>query len=156
MELMSALWGGDTERASTLISDFLWDTISFHDYHENYYHAFLTGIFVGLAYGVKSNQENGLGRSDITVLDKRNRRAMIIEAKRSTSEAQMEHDCQEALGQIAEKQYAQGLYGYRTVLCYGVAFYRKSALVKKDERIADTIRDCFPSDARCTDNAIVR
>ena len=130
-ELMNVFWSGDAERASELLSDFLWETISFHDYHENYYHAFLTGIFVGMAYMVRSNQEQGLGRSDITVKDRKNRRAMIIEAKRSTSEAQMEQDCDAALRQIEEKQYAEGLYGYRTVLRYGVAFYRKSAMVKK-------------------------
>lgn len=56
---------------------------------------------------------------------------MIIEAKRSDSEAQMERDCEAALRQIEEKQYAEGLYGYRTILRYGVAFYRKSAMVKK-------------------------
>ena len=130
-ELMNAFWSGDADRASELLSDFLWETISFHDYHENYYHAFLTGIFVGMAYIVRSNQEQGLGRSDITVLDKKNRRAMVIEAKRSNAEAQMEQDCDAALMQIEEKQYAEGLYGYRTILRYGVAFYRKSALVKK-------------------------
>ena len=130
-ELMNAFWSGDADRASGLLSDFLWETISFHDYHENYYHAFLTGIFVGMAYIVRSNQEQGLGRSDITVLDKKNRRAMVIEAKRSNAEAQMEQDCDAALRQIEEKQYAEGLYGYRTILRYGVAFYKKGALVKK-------------------------
>jgi hypothetical protein len=30
-----------------------------------------------------------------------------------------------------EKQYADALYGYRTILRYGVAFYKKSAMVKK-------------------------
>jgi hypothetical protein len=130
-KLMNALWSGDAERSSELLSDFLWETISFHDYHENYYHAFLTGIFVGMGYAVRSNQEQGLGRSDITVLDKKNRRAMVIEAKRSASEAQMERDCDAALAQIEEKQYGDALYGYRTILRYGVAFYRKSAMVKK-------------------------
>ena len=132
-ELMNALWAGDEAQASERLSDFLWETISFHDYHENYYHAFLTGIFVGMAYAVKSNQEQGLGRSDITVCDKKNRRAMIIEAKRSATEAQMEQDCDAALAQIEEKRYAEGLYGYRTILRYGVAFYRKGALVKKGQ-----------------------
>lgn len=130
-ELMNAFWSGDANQASELLSDFLWETISFHDYHENYYHAFLTGVFVGMGYAVRSNQEHGLGRSDITVLDKKNRRAMIIEAKRSTSEAQMERDCDAALTQIEERKYAEGLYGYRTILRYGVAFYKKSAMVKK-------------------------
>jgi hypothetical protein len=56
---------------------------------------------------------------------------MVIEAKRSASEAQMERDCDATLAQIAEKQYGDALYGYRTILRYGVAFYKKSAMVKK-------------------------
>jgi hypothetical protein len=130
-ELMDAFWRGDTDTATELMSDFLFDTISFHDYHEDYYHAFITGIFVGLGYGVKSNHEQGLGRTDITLTDKRNRRALVIEAKKSYSEEQMDKDCDDALDQIAEKKYAEGLKGYRQVECYGISFFQKSALVKK-------------------------
>ena len=129
--LMDAFWSGDAEAAAELISDFLFDTISYHDYHEDYYHAFLTGIFVGLGYGVKSNHEQGLGRTDITLTDKKNRRALVIEAKKSESEAAMPADCDEALDQIVKKRYAEGLKGYRQIECYGIAFFQKTALVKK-------------------------
>ena len=132
-ELMDAFWRGDADAATKLVSDFLFDTISFHDYHEDYYHAFITGIFVGLGYGVKSNHEQGLGRTDITLTDKRNRQALVIEAKKSDSEGQMERDCDDALDQIAEKKYAEGLKGYRQVECYGISFFQKSALVKKQK-----------------------
>ena len=50
--LMEALWSGDENCATDIISDLLWDTVSFHDYHENYYHAFLAGVFVGRGYTV--------------------------------------------------------------------------------------------------------
>lgn len=130
-ELMDAFWRGDADTATKMMSDFLFDTISFHDYHEDYYHAFITGIFVGLGYGVKSNHEQGLGRTDITLTDKRNRRALVIEAKKSDSEGQMEKDCDDALDQIVEKKYAEGLKGYRQIECYGISFFQKSALVKK-------------------------
>jgi hypothetical protein len=130
-ELMDAFWRGDADTATKLVSDFLFDTISFHDYHEDYYHAFITGIFVGLGYGVKSNHEQGLGRTDITLTDKRNRRALVIEAKKSDSEGQMEKDCDDALDQIVEKKYAEGLKGYRQIECYGISFFQKNALVKK-------------------------
>ena len=132
-ELMSAFWSGDSARLGRLLSDFLFDTISFHDYHEDYYHAFLTGIFVGLGYGTKSNQEHGLGRSDIIVTDKKNRRALVIEAKKSGSELKMEKDCDDALDQIVQKKYAEGLNGYQQIECYGIAFFQKSALVKRLE-----------------------
>ena len=130
-ELMDAFWSGDADTATKLVSDFLFDTISFHDYHEDYYHAFLTGIFIGLGYGVKSNHEQGLGRTDITLTDKRNRRALVIEAKKSDCEENMEKDCNDTLKQIVEKKYAEALKGYRQIECYGIAFFQKSALVKK-------------------------
>ena len=131
--LMDAFWSGDAGKVSALLSEFLFDTISFHDYHEDYYHAFLTGIFVGLGYGVKSNREQGLGRTDITLTDKRNRRALVIEAKKSDRERQMEADCADALAQIEEKRYVDDLKGYKQIECCGIAFFRKSALVKMRE-----------------------
>ena len=127
---MSALWAGDEAAASEGISKLLWQTISYMDYHEDYYHAFLTGVFVGRGYEVESNKENGLGRPDIKLKDDDNRRALIIEAKKSESKGQMEHDAETALNQIVDKQYANGLEDY-DVSCYGIAFYQKSALVKK-------------------------
>ena len=128
--LMAALWAGDEAAASKTLSDFLWQTISYNDYHEDYYHAFLTGIFVGRGYEVESNKEHGLGRPDIKLIDDQNRRVLIIEAKKSAGAAQMEQDCESALKQIVDQEYAKGLEEYQ-VTCYGVAFYRKSALVKK-------------------------
>ena len=129
--MMEALWAGDEDAASKTVSDFLWKTISYNDYHEDYYHAFLAGIFTGLGYEVESNKEKGLGRPDIILKDKKNRRAIIIEAKKSASRTDMEADCGRALEQIDTKKYAEGLYGYTQVLCYGVAFFQKEALVRK-------------------------
>jgi hypothetical protein len=128
--MMEAFWSGDEAAASKALSDFLWQTISYMDYHEDYYHAFLAGIFVGRGYSVESNKEHGLGRPDIKLVDRRNRRVLIIEAKKSDSAAQMERDCEEALKQIADQEYAKDLEEYQ-VYCYGIAFYRKKALVKK-------------------------
>ena len=130
-ELMEALWDGDDARASELISDFLWETISYHNYHEDFYHAFLTGLFVGFPYSVKTDHEQGLGRTDLTIRDRKGRRAIIIEAKKAGSEAAMEKAAQEGKEQMIRKQYIRGLAGYRTILCYGISFYQKTALVKK-------------------------
>lgn len=58
------------------------------------------------------------------------RRAIIIEAKRSGRESDLESDCDEALDQIIRRKYAQGLYGYGQILCYGIAFYQKQAMTK--------------------------
>ena len=129
--LINALWKGDETEATRLISDLLWYTISYNDYHEDYYHAFLAGIFVGRGYSVESNKEKGLGRPDILLKDKRNRRAIIIEAKKSKKESNMEKDCDQAIDQIVTEKYEEGLYGYTQVLCYGIAFFQKQAKVKK-------------------------
>ena len=129
--LMKALWEGDEEKASEMMTDILFETISYHDYHENYYHAFLTGIISGLGYAVKSNQENGLGRSDIDVREKRKKRGMILEAKKSDTEEKMEKDALEGKQQIIEKEYLRGFRGFDSVICYGISFFQKKALVKK-------------------------
>ena len=129
-EVMDALWGGDEVKVSKLVSDLLWDTISYHDYHENYYHAFLTGMLVGCGYEVKSNQENGLGRTDLVITDRKNRRAIMIEAKQAAREEDMEKMCWEGKQQIINKKYISGLKGYTQIICYGVSFFEKTALAK--------------------------
>ena len=129
--MMEALWNGDEDAASKAVSGLLWNTISYNDYHEDYYHAFLAGVFVGCGYLVDSNKEKGLGRPDIVLKDKKQRRAIIIEAKKSAGRAEMEKDCGRALAQVDMRKYAEGLYGYTQVLCYGIAFFQKEALVRK-------------------------
>ncbi|MBR1477115.1 MAG: AAA family ATPase, partial [Lachnospiraceae bacterium] len=82
-ELIESLWEKDENTAGEVLSGLLWNTISYNDYHEDYYHAFLAGVFVGRGYEVESNKESGLGRPDILLKDRRNRRAIIIESKKS-------------------------------------------------------------------------
>ena len=130
-EMVQAFWNEDEEGASEKLSDFLWQTISYNDYHEDYYHAFLAGIFVGLGYAVESNKEHGSGRPDILLKDKMNRRALIIEAKVAKAENEIAKMKQEAVDQIEKEKYWKGLDGYRTILCYGVCFYKKTAVVEE-------------------------
>ena len=129
--LLNALWKGEVEEAQKILSDLLWLTISYMDYHENFYHAFLAGIFVGGGYKPKSNKERGLGRPDIDLRDKRKRSALIIETKRSETEEQMEYWCDEALRQIKNHEYDLHLDEYEHILRYGIAFYKKKAMIKK-------------------------
>lgn len=130
-ELLSALWEKNETDASRLISDLLWNTISYNDYHEDYYHAFLVGIFAGRGYNVSSNKEKGLGRPDVDVRDKKNRRVLIIETKKSVKESDMDKDCDKAIKQIIDRKYAESIDdGYEQVLCYGISFYKKKAKVK--------------------------
>ncbi len=132
-ELFAALWSGDTEKLTAILSDLLFDTISYHDYRESFYHAFLTGLVSGAGYQVESNYENGFGRADLVIRDRRNRRAAVIEAKWTDFEKKLEQECGNALRQIAERQYAKKTErsGYREVWSYGIAFYKKQCLVRK-------------------------
>ena len=129
-ELIESLWEKDERRSGEILSDLLWNTISYNDYHEDYYHAFLAGVFVGRGYEVESNKEKGLGRPDIFLKDRRNRRAIIIEAKKSDKESDLNKDCNKAIKQIVDEKYAEGIDGYEQILCYGVAFFQKQAKIK--------------------------
>ena len=44
-------------------------TTSYHDYKQDFYHAFRAGIFAGVGYNVQSNKEHGEGRSDIVIIN---------------------------------------------------------------------------------------
>ena len=67
--LFDAAWSGQSEILTQEMSKLLRKTISYHDYREDFYHAFLAGIFTGAGYVVESNKEHGEGRSDIVVYD---------------------------------------------------------------------------------------
>ena len=129
--LFDAIWSGDCDRITQELTALLRRTISYHDYREDFYHAFLAGIFTGAGYMVDSNKEHGEGRSDVVVYDTENSRVAVFEAKYSKSLEQMESDCDAALQQIEEKMYAKEYEDeYDQILCYGIAFYKKRCLVK--------------------------
>lgn len=129
--LFEAFWSGKDEEVARLITDLLFDTISYYDYREDYYHAFLAGLFTGAGYAVESNREYGLGRPDLVIRDKRNRRIIMIEVKHSKGEESMPDDCEEAIRQIHGKRYDYSfLKGYQVVRCYGIAFFEKECRVK--------------------------
>ena len=64
-ELFNALWGQDEFKCADILSKMMFDTISYHDYGEDYYHAFVAGVLSFAGYKVKSNSEEGEGRPDI-------------------------------------------------------------------------------------------
>ena len=70
---------GDEKKVTDAVSVILSDTISYYDYNENYYHAFIAGLFSGAGYLLSSNDENGIGRSDVIVKDRKTRKVIIIE-----------------------------------------------------------------------------
>ncbi len=129
--LFDAVWSGNTETLTEEMNKLLRKTISYHDYREDFYHAFLAGIFAGAGYEVDSNKEHGEGRSDVVVLDPEGDRVAIFEAKYSRTQDAMSKDCAAALDQIEDRQYAKEFEeDYDSVLCYGIAFYKKRCLVQ--------------------------
>ena len=131
-ELFEYFWDGDVARLSDLLTEHLYSTISYYDAHENYYHAFLTGILSFRGWQVRSNTECGNGRPDILVLDLLRKRAVIIEIKVAGTYEGMEKSAQAALAQIEDRKYASGLPPRVTQLIkYGVAFCKKECLVLK-------------------------
>ena len=81
---------------------------------ENFYHAFVLGMLVGLkdSYYVNSNRESGMGRYDIMLEPKdKNGNSFIMEFKvyKEDKEKDIEETIKSAKKQIEEKQYEQNL-----------------------------------------------
>ena len=129
--MFQALWAGDSETLTKEIGKLLRKTISYHDYKEDFYHAFLAGILASFHYSVESNREHGEGRSDIVVYDEENSCVVIFEAKVAKSPDELPKACDAALRQIEARQYVEDFRDeYDEILCYGIAFYKKRCLVK--------------------------
>ena len=130
--LFDAVWSGNSESITYEMNKLLRKTISYHDYREDFYHAFLAGIFAGAGYMVDSNKEHGEGRSDVVVYDTINARVAVFEAKYTRALDKLESECDIALEQIDERMYAKEYEDdYDNILCYGISFFKKRCLLKK-------------------------
>ena len=130
--LFDAVWNGDSDGITKEMNTLLRRTISYHDYREDFYHAFLAGIFTGAGYMVDSNKEHGEGRSDVVVYDSINGRVAIFEAKYTKVLTNLEAECDIALQQIDDRMYAKEYEDdYDQILCYGISFFKKRCMVKK-------------------------
>jgi len=133
--LIKAFEDGDCETIEDFISRQLTGTISYFDYAESFYHGFMAGLLVGLpGYSMDSNRENGRGRTDIVLTERRFRgKAIILEFKIAHKIKEMPKKCQEAIKQIEDKDYASSLEdrGYRPILKYGICFLEKGCMVMK-------------------------
>lgn len=131
-KLFQAIWNADMATITEQMTKILVRTISYYDYREDFYHAFLVGIFTGAGYSVKSNRENGEGRSDVVIKDNNNMRVAIFEVKYSEKKADLEKDCDRALDQIRDRKYFVEFEDeYEEVFCYGISFWKKRCLVKR-------------------------
>ena len=99
---------------------------------ENFYHAFVLGMLVGLkdSYYVKSNRESGFGRYDIMLEPKdKNGNSFVIEFKvlEDEEEKTIEDTIENAKRQIEERKYAEDLEerGYTKITKMVFAFKGK-------------------------------
>ena len=68
----------------------------------------------------------------MVVYDSVSGKAAVFEAKYSKCQEEMERDGERALAQIDARMYAKELEAeYDEVLCYGIAFFKKRCLVKR-------------------------
>ena len=132
----AAFPAGDTHVIQEMLGDYLWDSISVRDtavrrnMKENFYHGMLLGLLQNQDnWLVKSNAETGEGYSDISIQTP-DRTGIVIELKYA-DDGNLEAACSEALGQIEEKKYAEGLKrrGTKKIIKYGIAFYEKECMV---------------------------
>lgn len=127
--LFNAVWTGDADVVTDEMTKLLRKTIGYHDYREDFYHAFLAGIFAGAGYTVDSNKEHGEGRSDVVIYDEANSRVAIFEAKYARSSELLLSECDRAIAQINDRMYAaEYADDYDEILCYGIAFFKKRVL----------------------------
>ena len=132
----AAFPAGDAMTIQEMLEDYLWDSISVRDtavqkkMKENFYHGMLLGLLQNQDnWLVKSNAETGEGYSDISIQTPE-RTGIVIELKYA-EDGNLEKACKEALAQIEEKKYAEGLKrrGMKKILRYGIAFYEKECMV---------------------------
>lgn len=130
--LFHAVWTGDCDTATAEMNRLLRKTISYHDYKEDFYHAFFAGIFAGAGYVVESNKEHGEGRSDVIVYAPSEGQAAVFEVKYSKNIENLSKDCDAALQQIDTRMYAKELEDdYDQVLCYRISFFKKRCVIRK-------------------------
>jgi len=131
-EICGALWSGDCEKAQKLLSALLLKTVSYYDYRESFYHAFLAGLFAGDEYSVETNREYGFGRPDVVITDDDKQRVIVIEVKYAKTEGEIEEKLAEAQKQFADEKYIEGIPDdYTEVIGYCAIFYRKKCFLTK-------------------------
>ena len=132
----AAFPAGDADTIQDMLHDYLWDSISVRDTavrtttKENFYHGMVLGLLRSQGtWLVKSNAETGEGYSDISVCTPE-RIGIVIELKYA-NDGNLEAACEEALKQIENKQYAEGLKrrGMKKIIKYGMAFWGKECRV---------------------------
>lgn len=94
---------------------------------------FLQEYLLGLDIVLNRIKEHGEGRSDIVIFNEYEGKVAVFEAKYSKEVKKLEEDCEKAIQQINHRMYAKEFEdSYDEVICYGISFYKKRCVVKRD------------------------
>ena len=128
---MEALKKNNIKDFEKYLQNILLKSTSFHDTKsEIFYHGLILGMmfYLDRDYIVKSNEESGLGRYDVSI-EPRNKshRAYILEFKVTKNEEDLEKESKEAIEQIISKKYDTSLKerGLKEIVFLGIAFCGK-------------------------------
>lgn len=147
--ILDAFVSQDDQSIRRLLNKYLQSHISVYDLPnkqlENPYHNYLNGILTVVLESLqplnfsktnKSNTEFGMGRSDLSFETQYNNQdlGIIIEIKQTSNPELIQQKIDEALKQISDKSYADGLFATNFdlsyIICYAICFYGKSCSVK--------------------------
>lgn len=131
---LSYLLEGDFDNFTYELENIMLNSVSCFDFNSNskesHYHVFILGMLLGLRrrYYIHYNREGGRGRYDLVVepMDKR-KNGLVIEFKVAKEKEELEKASEEALAQIEEKRYYEGLRdrGVERIILVGISFYQR-------------------------------
>lgn len=131
---LSYLLEGDFDNFTYELENIMLNSVSCFDFNSNskesHYHVFILGMLLGLRrrYYIHSNREGGRGRYDLVVepMDK-SKNGLVIEFKVAKEKEDLEKASEEALAQIEEKRYYEGLRdrGVEKIILVGISFYQR-------------------------------
>lgn len=131
---LSYLLEGDFDNFAYELENIMLNSVSCFDFNSNskesHYHVFILGMLLGLRrrYYIHSNREGGRGRYDLVVepMDK-SKNGLVIEFKVAKEKEDLEKASEEALAQIEEKRYYEGLRdrGIKRIILVGISFYQR-------------------------------
>ena len=131
---LSYLLEGDFDNFTYELENIMLNSVSCFDFNSNskesHYHVFILGMLLGLRrrYYIHSNREGGRGRYDLVVepMDK-SKNGLVIEFKVAKEKEGLEKASEEALAQIEEKRYYEGLRdrGVERIILVGISFYQR-------------------------------
>ena len=136
-DLHEAVASRDGKQMGRILTSLLKKSISTFDSSESFYHGYLLSMLVGMTdYSARSNREAGDGRPDIILYPLNPPDpAYIIEIKVKKKFNEMQDGLDEALKQIHDRNYEEGILeeGYAGAIAVGVCFCKKSCIVEVEK-----------------------